>query len=143
MDLDKEFENEFNTLLNGRTEVDSFMKTFNLFSTIDNKIEVTSFIDYNDYNDEDYEVTEDDAFPGYHVSINPNLIEDYKYLLFKISLPSKSEYPVEVEFRTLSKKQKFNFMDLNSLEQFIIDTFNNSSEYSAIVKRIYEVASSN
>lgn len=140
MNLDKEFEKEFNELLNGRTEVDSFMKTFSLFSTIDNKIEVTYFIGYNDYDDEDYEVTEEDKFPGYHVSINPNLIDNYQYSLFNIILPSKSEYPVEVEFRTLTRTKKFQFIDFSTLEHFIIDTFNNSSEYTDIIKRIYEVA---
>jgi hypothetical protein len=145
MDIEREFEDEFNALLNGRVEIDSFMKTLNLFNTNDIKIEVTKFIGYEDYNDEDYEVSEDDAYPGYHISINPNSA-NYKYLLFKVELPTKTEYPVKVEFRTLSSEKNFLFTNLNSLEDFmgqllkVTDTFKNSNDYSDIVKRIYEVS---
>lgn len=136
MYIEREFDEEFNELLNGRTEVDSFMKTLSLFNTIDIKIEVAKFIDYED---EDCEISEPDAYPGYHVSIHTNSKDDYEYLLFKVELPIKAEYPVKLEFRTLSSEKNFLFTNLNSLEDFIIDTFKNSNDYSDIVKRIYEL----
>ena len=140
MDIEKEFDKEFKDLLDGRTEIDLYMKTLKVFNTNDIHIEVSTYISYNDYDDEDYEVTEEDAYPGYHVSINPVNIENYEYALFDIRLPNKLEYPVEVEFKNLSRAKTYHFSNLENFTDFIRDTFK-SDDYKNIIKRMEEVAS--
>lgn len=142
-----DFEKEFKQLLGKRTEVDTFIRTLNKFNDGDIHIDVSTYIDYdipNDWDDnfEDYDHDSDpDELPGYHVMINPINVDNYTYILFDISMPSESEYPVVVNYKTMSGDKKYHFSNLNSLESFISGVFT-SNEYLTIVKRI-EMATAN
>ena len=142
---DNVFENWFKEVLNGRSEVDSFLKGLSKFDDENFKIKIDGFTscgsseDEEEYYDEEElkEETEPDEYPGYYVFLDSE--KDYKYLLFLVKLPKVGEYPVSVEFRTLKKEKEYWFSDLSSLEKFIVTTITESKEVKEIKKRILEV----
>jgi hypothetical protein len=144
-DTEDIFENWFKEVLNGRTEVDSFLKSLNKFDDENFKIKIDGFTSCGSEEDEEEdwedaelkEYSKADEYPGYYVFLSTN--KEYDYLLFMVRLPREGEYPVNVTFNTLNKEREYWFADFNSFSSFITTNITESKEIKAIKEKIIEM----